>query len=43
MHIVKEVKYFSDYKLRLTFDDKVTKIFDMSPYIKKGLAFVPLQ
>jgi hypothetical protein len=34
---VKEVKPIENYKLILTFENKEVKIFDMSPYLDKGI------
>lgn len=42
MHFVKEVTYISDYMLLLTFNDEITKIVDLKPYLK-GNIFEPLK
>jgi hypothetical protein len=42
VHFVKDVKYVSDYKLLLTFNDEITKIIDLKPYLK-GNIFEPLK
>ncbi|MGL6064762.1 MAG: DUF2442 domain-containing protein [Fusobacteriaceae bacterium] len=34
---VKDVKALKDYKLQLTFKSDETKIFDVSPYLDKGI------
>lgn len=34
---VKDVKALEDYKLQLTFKNDETKIFDVSPYLDKGI------
>lgn len=34
---VKEVKPIENYKLILTFENNEVKIFDMSPYLDKGI------
>ena len=34
---VKEVKPTDDYKLILTFDDDSVKLFDMKPFLEKGI------
>lgn len=34
---VKEVKPLSDYKLALTFENGEKRIFDMKPYLDKGI------
>lgn len=34
---VKKVEWIPDYKLMLTFENGEVKIFDMSPYLEKGL------
>ena len=33
---VKKVKALPEYKLLLTFEDNIEKIFDLSPYLSKG-------
>ncbi len=41
---VKKVEYFNDYKLKLLFSDKKTKIVDIEPIIKKSKGlFHPLK
>lgn len=42
MHFVKDGKYVSDYRLLLTFNDEITKIVDLKPYLK-GSIFEPLK
>lgn len=42
MHFVKDAKYISDYRLLLTFDNEITKIVDLEPYLK-GNIFEPLK
>ena len=42
MHFVKDVKYVSEYKLLLTFEDGVVKIVDMKPHLE-GEIFEPLK
>ena len=34
---VKEVKYIDNYKLILTFENNEVKLFDMIPYLDKGI------
>ena len=34
---VKDVRPIDDYKLILTFDDDSVKIFDMKPFLEKGI------
>ena len=34
---VKDVKVIENYKLILTFDDGSIKLFDMEPYLEKGI------
>lgn len=34
---VKDVKPIDDYKLLLTFDDESIKLFDMKPFLDKGV------
>ena len=34
---VKDVKPIADYKLILTFDDDSVKLFDMKPFLEKGI------
>lgn len=44
MKTVKAVKYIDGYRLKLIFDDKKTKIVDLTDMIKKGgHYFKPLQ
>lgn len=42
MHFVKNVRYVSEYKLLLTFEDGVVKLVDMEPHID-GEIFEPLK
>ncbi|HDN80823.1 MAG TPA: DUF2442 domain-containing protein [Chloroflexi bacterium] len=42
MHFVKDVKYVSDYKLLLTFEDGSVKLVDLEPYLD-GEIFEPLK
>lgn len=42
MHLVKKINYIEGYKICLTFEDKVTKIVDLEPYLDKGV-FLPLR
>ncbi|MCL0078439.1 DUF2442 domain-containing protein [Dehalococcoidia bacterium] len=42
MHFVRDVRYVSEYKLLLTFDDGVVKLVDMKPYLE-GEIFEPLK
>jgi hypothetical protein len=42
MHFVRDVKYISEYKLVLTFEDGVAKLVDMKPYLE-GEIFQPLK
>jgi len=42
MHFVKNVKYLSEYKLLLTFEDSAVKIVDLMPYLD-GEIFEPLR
>ena len=42
MHFVKDVKYVSEYKLLLTFEDGVVKVVDMKPHLE-GEIFEPLK
>ena len=41
MHFVKDVQYFADYKLKLTFEDSIVKIVDLKPHLD-GEIFEPL-
>ena len=41
MHFVKDVQYLADYKLELTFEDKLVKIVDLKPHLD-GEIFEPL-
>lgn len=44
MKTVKAVEYIDDYRLKLLFDDKKTKIVDLTDVVKKGgHYFKPLQ
>ncbi len=42
MHAVKKAKYFEDFKIILTFEDKKNKIVDLSRYLY-GEVFEPLK
>lgn len=42
MRLVKNVKYISDYRLILTFEDGITKLVDLEPYLD-GEIFEPLK
>ena len=42
MHFVKDVKYVSEYKLLLTFEDGAMKLVDMEPHLD-GEIFEPLK
>lgn len=37
MHRVKKVEYVEEYKLRLTFGDRVVKAVDLKSYLTKGI------
>ena len=37
MHRVKKVEYTEEYKLKLTFGDRVVKTVDLKPYLTKGV------
>ena len=39
---VQEVKYLSDYTIRITFDDGVSGIVQLNELVEKGI-FIPLQ
>ena len=41
MHFVKDVKYYTDFKLKLTFEDNIIKIVDLQPHLD-GEIFEPL-
>jgi hypothetical protein len=41
MHFVKDVQYFADYKLKLTFENSIVKIVDLKPHLD-GEIFEPL-
>jgi hypothetical protein len=41
MHIVKDVAYLNDYRIKVTFGDCVEKIVDLQPYLE-GEIFSPL-
>ncbi len=41
MHFVKDVQYYADYKLKLTFEDSIVKIVDLKPHLD-GEIFEPL-
>jgi len=42
MHLVKEVKYISTYKLALTFEDDSVRVVDLAPHLD-GEVFEPLK
>ena len=42
MHFVKDVKYLSDYKLLLTFEDDTLRQVDLAPHLD-GEVFEPLK
>lgn len=42
MHYVTDVSYLKEYKLRVVFEDKVSKIVDLQPYLD-GPVFKPLK
>lgn len=42
MHFVKDVKYVSDYKLLLTFEDDSLRQVDLAPHLE-GEVFEPLK
>jgi hypothetical protein len=42
MHFVRDVKYVSEYKLLVTFEDGIEKLVDMKPYLE-GEIFKPLK
>jgi len=42
MHFVRDVEYLTEYKLKLVFEDGVTKIADLEPYLD-GEVFEPLK
>lgn len=42
MHIVTNVKYLSDYKLRISFSTGESKVVDLEPYLE-GEVFEPLR
>ncbi len=42
MHFVKEVKYISEYKLALTFEDESTRLVDLASHLD-GEIFEPLK
>jgi len=42
MHFVRDVRYVSEYKLLLTFEDGVVKLVDMKPHLE-GEIFEPLK
>ena len=37
MHLVKKINYIDGYKISLTFNDRVTKVVDIEPYLDKGI------
>lgn len=42
MHFVKDVNYVSEHKLAITFEDGITKLVDLEPYLD-GEIFEPLK
>ncbi len=34
MHFVKDVNYLSDYKLKITFENNISKFVDLQPYLE---------
>jgi hypothetical protein len=42
MHFVKNVKYLSEYKLELTFEDGSVRLVDLAPHLD-GEIFAPLK
>jgi hypothetical protein len=42
MHYVTDVLYLEDYKLRVFFEDKISKVVDLQPYLD-GPVFEPLK
>ncbi len=42
MHYVTDVLYLEDYKLRVFFEDKTSKVVDLQPYLD-GPVFEPLK
>ena len=42
MHFIKEVAYLVEYKLSLTFENGVSKVVDLEPYLD-GEVFEPLR
>lgn len=42
MHFVKDVNYVSNYKLAIAFEDGITKLVDLEPYLD-GEIFEPLK
>jgi len=42
MHFVKDVRYISDYKLKLTFEDNIVGVVDLKPHLS-GEIFEPLK
>ncbi len=42
MHFVRDVRYVSEYKLLLTFENGVTKLVDLEPFLD-GEIFEPLK
>lgn len=42
MHFVKDVRYVSEYKLLLTFENRVTKLVNLEPHLD-GEIFEPLK
>lgn len=37
MHLVRKINYIEGYKISLTFNDRITKIVDIEPYLDKGI------
>ncbi len=42
MHFVKDVNYLGDYKLKITFENNISKLVDLQPYLE-GEIFKPLK
>ena len=42
MHFVRDVAYINDYRLKLTFEDQIVKVVDLTPHLD-GEIFEPLK
>lgn len=42
MYLVKKINYIDGYKISITFNNNVTKVVDIEPYLTKGV-FLPLR